>query len=484
MFWLNGLTASIFVCFGTVFGITLFIKARKISAKTLKYMGLNLLFASWCYSGYVIDFLSLLLFDKNFDNKYGEIGIISCTWLAVALIFAMYVGSELLFPQYKKQITIIYILIGILYEFFLIFDTNSVIGFIYPSNRVLLINFYVHFFTPFGLIVLFYYLSLFLFLVLGFFYKSLKSEGIIRKKFIFLTIAGIIFLISSFPELMPISSIYFLLIRPMLIIVPILVYLGFKENTNFKKDNLIVKKKLFRLVKSPIKEFKTSFLRRSSHELRTPLIPIKGHLDYMLNEYSGELDLEIKNRLKEMVDAYSKLEMLIQNFLLSLELESDKLELTKKRINLSQLIRKQVGNCKELIELRKHEVTLDLENQLHLYLDENLISQVIQNLLINAIKYTPLEGKIKITSKCHPFYVKISVEDNGIGITGDEKEFLFKKFGKIERYGQGWEILTGGSGLGLFICKKVIRAHGGTIGVYSKGRNKGATFSFKLPRKN
>jgi signal transduction histidine kinase len=135
-----------------------------------------------------------------------------------------------------------------------------------------------------------------------------------------------------------------------------------------------------------------------------------------------------------------------------------------------------------LIELRKHQVILDLENELYLYVDENLISQVIQNLLINAIKYTPFDGIIKISTKIHPLYVKVSVKDDGIGITEDEKEFLFKKFGKIERYGQGWEIITDGAGLGLFICKKIIRAHGGTIGVYSEGRNEGSTFNLKLPR--
>lgn len=483
MFWLNGLTALMFICFGTVFGISLFIKARKINAKTLKYMGLNIIFASWCYSGYVIDFLSVLLIGENFDNTYGEIGIISGIWLAIALIFAVYVGSELLFPHYKIKITIIYVLIGVAYEYFLIYDTNSVLGFIYPSSRFLLINFYVRFLSPLGFIVIFYYLSLFLFMVLGFLYKSLKSKGIIRKKFLYLTLAELFILISSFPELMPISSIYFLLTRPMLIIVPILVYFGFKKDVNFKNENLIVEKKLFRLVNSPINEFKSSFLRRASHELKTPLIPIKGHLNFLLNGYSGELDADVKNRLKEMVDAYEKLELLIQNFLLSLELEGDKLELSRKRINLSQLIRKQVANCEKLIELRDHELILDLEKELHVYLDKNLINQVIQNLLINAIKFTPFEGRIKVSMEAHPLYVKVSVKDNGIGITEDEKEFLFKKFGKIERYGQGWEIITDGAGLGLFICKKIIRAHGGTIGVYSEGRNEGSTFNLKLPRK-
>jgi signal transduction histidine kinase len=77
--------------------------------------------------------------------------------------------------------------------------------------------------------------------------------------------------------------------------------------------------------------------------------------------------------------------------------------------------------------------------------------------------------------------MKISIKDNGIGIDKMEKKKLFQKFGKIERYGQGWDIISEGSGLGLFICKKIIQAHKGNIWVESEGKNKGTEFIFTLP---
>ena len=112
------------------------------------------------------------------------------------------------------------------------------------------------------------------------------------------------------------------------------------------------------------------------------------------------------------------------------------------------------------------------------------IYEVITNLLSNAIKYTPLNGNIKIESEINDKDVIISIQDNGIGIEKKDKEQLFTKFGKIERYGQELDVLIDGTGLGLYISKKIIELHGGKIWVESDGRNKGSTFFFSLPIKN
>ncbi|TXT58422.1 MAG: putative Histidine kinase [Promethearchaeota archaeon] len=481
MLWFNGLTALGFVSFGTLFEMSLFTKAHRIDAKTLKFMGLNILFATWCYSGYMIDFFYLNIFGENVNNINGWIGIISGSWLAIALVFAMYVSSELLFPKYKNIFTVVYIFIGIVYEFFLIFDTFSSLGFTTPPNGQELINFYVNFYSPLGFIVILYYISLFIFMGLGFLYRGTKSKGIIRKKFVLLGIAELIFLPTSILELMPISTSYFLISRPVLIIVPILIYLAFKEETDIKKNYMKVEQKLFRLTETPFEDFKSTFLRRASHELKTPLIPIKGHLDFLLNEYSENLEEKVENSLKEIKHGYNKLESVIQNFLLSLELEGENLDLNKQEADLSKLIKKCIVDLKDIIDLREHRIILDLKEGLIISFDKIRIYQVINNLLVNSIKYTPTEGKIKISAKKNHSNIKISIKDNGIGIDKMEKKNLFQKFGKIERYGQGWDIISEGSGLGLFICKKIIQAHNGNIWVESEGKNKGTEFIFTLP---
>ena len=126
---------------------------------------------------------------------------------------------------------------------------------------------------------------------------------------------------------------------------------------------------------------------------------------------------------------------------------------------------------------------IDIEENMITKLDKERIYEVISNLLINAIKYTPVGGQITINSTKKDNSYIISVKDNGIGLTKEERNQLFKQFGKIERYGQGWDVGIEGTGLGLYICKEIVDLHGGEIWVQSAGRNKGSTFYFSLPIK-
>ena len=114
--------------------------------------------------------------------------------------------------------------------------------------------------------------------------------------------------------------------------------------------------------------------------------------------------------------------------------------------------------------------------------DKEQIRHVINNLITNAIKYTPLNGKIGVNSKIAEDSIEIAIQDSGIGFTEEEKERIFTQFGKIERYGQGFDVISEGVGLGLHIAKKIIDLHGGEIWVESEGKNKGSSFSFSLPR--
>ena len=103
------------------------------------------------------------------------------------------------------------------------------------------------------------------------------------------------------------------------------------------------------------------------------------------------------------------------------------------------------------------------------------------NLIINAIKYTPTNGRITIKTEIQNNSYLVSIQDTGIGLTDLEKTKIFKRFGKIERYGQGLDVVSEGSGLGLYISKKIIELHGGDIWVESLGRDQGSIFYFSLP---
>ena len=135
-----------------------------------------------------------------------------------------------------------------------------------------------------------------------------------------------------------------------------------------------------------------------------------------------------------------------------------------------------------LIKKRDINFQLDLPDTLIVNIDRVRIEQVVLNILSNAIKNTPPNGKVvmKLTKKKE--WVEFSVNDSGIGLTREEMDRIFTRFGKIERYGLGLEYIDiQGSGLGLFISKEIIDLHKGHIWAESGGRDKGSTFTIKLP---
>jgi PAS domain S-box-containing protein len=228
-------------------------------------------------------------------------------------------------------------------------------------------------------------------------------------------------------------------------------------------------------------QLKTELLSRTSHELKTPLISIKGFTELLLTVYKKNLDTDMVSILDEIREGSNRLERLINSLLKSSKLDQGRLVLNRTTEDLSFLIKFCVKELYGLAELRNHKINLEVQEYLTCNLDKERIYEVITNLLLNAIKYTPPGGEITIKSEIKEKNYVISVNDNGIGITEEETKKLFKQFGKIERYGKGWDVDIEGSGLGLYISKKIIDLHGGEIWVESEGRNKGSTFSFSLP---
>ncbi|MFW9876415.1 MAG: PAS domain S-box protein, partial [Candidatus Thorarchaeota archaeon] len=230
-----------------------------------------------------------------------------------------------------------------------------------------------------------------------------------------------------------------------------------------------------------ISKLKSELLSRTSHELKTPLVSIKGYADLLLTQHYEELDFYTVSILHEIKQGCSRLESLIKDLLETSKLESKDIELIKTEEDLAFLIRYCVRDLKGLVETRNHELILDIHDELITYFEKERIYEVIINLITNAIKYTPKKGMITIRSEIQNGNYVISVHATGIGLTDEEKTKIFKKFGKIERYGQGLDVVSEGSGLGLYISKKTIELHDGNMWVESDGRKKGSIFYFSLP---
>ncbi|KKM26862.1 hypothetical protein LCGC14_1580500 [marine sediment metagenome] len=243
----------------------------------------------------------------------------------------------------------------------------------------------------------------------------------------------------------------------------------------------ITDKKEVELELRKLNNLKSELLRRTSHELKTPLVSIKGFSDLLLEVHRDKLDYYVISTIDEIKQGCLRLEALISDILKTAELESGVIKLVKSREDLSFLIRLCVNEVRGFSDLRNHSLELEIPENLELNFEKEQIHQVINNLINNAIKYTPKNGKIQIKSQIQNEKVLISVKDNGIGLSLNEKSQLFKQFGKIERFGQGLDVIPDGSGLGLYISKKIVELHGGEIWVESEGKNKGSTFYFTLP---
>ncbi|KKK42914.1 hypothetical protein LCGC14_3169320, partial [marine sediment metagenome] len=230
-----------------------------------------------------------------------------------------------------------------------------------------------------------------------------------------------------------------------------------------------------------VNKLKSEFLRRASHELKTPLISIKGFSELILSLYEDQLDTPVISKLREITDGCERLQNIINNLLKTSRLESPELKPKVQKEDLSFLIKFCVHELESLTETRKQSIELDIHNELYVNIEKEEIHDVLSNLFTNAIKYTPPNGKIEIKTDLKEENVIISVKDNGIGFTEEQKTKIFQQFGKIERYGQGLDLGIDGTGLGLYISKRIVEAHGGKIWMESDGKNKGASFYFTLP---
>ena len=249
-----------------------------------------------------------------------------------------------------------------------------------------------------------------------------------------------------------------------------------------KKAEFLIKEQIEKL--KELDEIRKNLIIRVSHELKTPLVSICGGTELLLDQFNGELGNEVKEIINLIGNGGKRLKVLVRRLLDVSRLEENKLKLEKSKSNLSEIIEESIKEMTYAIRKRNLILDLKIPQLLYLKIDRMRILQVINNLLSNAIKNTPPKGKITIILQKKGNWIILTVKDTGVGLTKKEMEILFTRFGKIERHGHGLEDTDiQGSGIGLFISKELVKLHGGVIQVESSGRNKGSTFTVKLPVK-
>lgn len=215
-------------------------------------------------------------------------------------------------------------------------------------------------------------------------------------------------------------------------------------------------------------QLKSAFISNMSHEIRTPLNAIVGFSAVM-----SDIDnREERKKFQDIIESNNKRLLTLINEVLDLsKIESGKLELVLTPVNISEL-------CNEIVithQLNAEGVSLKLDlpdEDFCFTTDKNRLTQVLSNLITNAIKFTP-HGTITVGYRLRTALVEFFVEDNGIGIAKDKLDTIFDRFVKLNDFAPG-------TGLGLSICKSIVERLGGDISVASE-QGEGSLFSFRLP---
>jgi len=224
---------------------------------------------------------------------------------------------------------------------------------------------------------------------------------------------------------------------------------------------------------------KTEFISVAAHQFRTPMAAIKWTLSTVLESDAENLTAEQKMLLMQGQESTDRVIRLINQMLVVTRIESGRIQYEYIPLRIENLIdsvlRDFVGHSETVgVEIIFHKPDTALP---YIQADSEKIHSVIQNLVENALQYTRRGGKIELSTELQEGFVKVFVKDNGIGIPEKQKSGIFNKFFRAEN---ATKERADGSGLGLYIIKRIVESHGGLVGFDSE-ENVGTTFYFTLP---
>ena len=223
-------------------------------------------------------------------------------------------------------------------------------------------------------------------------------------------------------------------------------------------------------------ELKSTFISVISHELKTPVSIIKGYAGTLTREDVSHDPEFVRESAQVIIEEADRLTDLIDNLLDASRIQSGALSLDVQPLDFAVLAEKTLQRFEGQTD--KHQLILDIPDDLPLVLaDERRLRQVLDNLISNAIKYSPDGGKIILGARKQGDLMLVFVQDEGIGIPDEEHEAIFERFYRVD---SSLRRTTKGAGLGLFLVKAIIQAMGGDIWVRSEA-GKGAAFFFTLP---
>ncbi|MFX1497728.1 MAG: PAS domain S-box protein [Promethearchaeota archaeon] len=249
------------------------------------------------------------------------------------------------------------------------------------------------------------------------------------------------------------------------------------------EQKLIESEKILREQNLELRELdklKSDFISIAAHELKTPLISVGGYVDLILMR-EKELKSEIKEDLNRVLINVRRLEDYINRLMDVMKIDAKKMELDFAEHYIHQIIEDTLLELSFQINQKELRVKVDVDKDFKMTLDSSRIYQVFSNLISNAIKFSNQGSIIEITAKVQDTDYLFSIRDYGKGLSEKQLNKLFGKFVTLGESSDNFSTFEKGSGLGLYIARGIIEAHGGKIWVKSEGLNKGAEFNFTIP---
>ena len=221
---------------------------------------------------------------------------------------------------------------------------------------------------------------------------------------------------------------------------------------------------------------RNQFVSNASHELKTPLATMKILLESMI--YQPDMDVELRDEfLTDVNKEIDRLNLIISDLLTLVSMDSKTMRLNRETLNLAQLVKDTAHRLAPVATQRHQQIKLQLADSCEMFADNAKLTQVIYNLMDNALKYTQEGGTIRIRLVRSGRDAILTVADNGPGIPKEDQNHIFDRFYRVDK-SRGRN--TGGTGLGLSIVHQLVLMHGGSITVDSE-EGQGAVFTVELP---
>ena len=224
---------------------------------------------------------------------------------------------------------------------------------------------------------------------------------------------------------------------------------------------------------------KTEFVSIASHQLRSPLTAIKGYSSMLLEGSYGKLSAKPQEAVDRIFQSSQKLVIVIEDFLNISRIELGTMKYAVDAVDIKKMVEGIVTEMRPSIEKNGLKLTCDCDQKgdYTVQADAGKISQVVTNMIDNSVKYTP-KGEIHVkVSRPSDAAVRVEVKDTGVGITAETMPKLFQKF---SRASDASRVNIKGTGLGLYVAKQIVDAHGGKIWAESEGEGKGSTFTVEF----